>query len=485
MRMSLKKKAILMIVIVGLLIGIAAILVYNNGINALTTNEYESRSVDIANAMAQILDADKVKTLRDSILDIYTNEEHVVLSDQWGTPEFDEYISKFSHIENTEEFQSLRTQLRKVQDAIDVDCLYIAWLDLEGEHYIYLVDGAYEDACPPGCVDPLFLGDSLKKEDLKAGCPPNVTHTEEYGYLMSTAKPITTSDGEIVGYAAVDLSMNKIMQHIHELLLVVILVFGIVTFIACLIGILVVDKLIVKPINTLSDTAETYTANELRFSEINIHTGDEIETLADSIKCMERDIKDYYNHLLATMNDLETVKEHAEVLKREANIDTLTNLYNKRAYNIETENLEKNGGTFAIVMIDLNGLKSVNDTYGHDKGDIAIRNTARIICKVFKNSHKFRIGGDEFVVVLTDGELNICDELIEEFRNEVNRIAANEKAEPWEKLTAACGYAVYDEKTDNGVESVFKRADEEMYENKMKMKEKNEENKENMTCMKK
>ena len=170
------------------------------------------------------------------------------------------------------------------------------------------------------------------------------------------------------------------------------------------------------------------------------------------------------------MNDLEIVKEHAEVLKREANIDTLTNLYNKRAYNIETENLEKNGSTFAIVMIDLNGLKTVNDTYGHDKGDIAIRNTARIICKVFKNSHKFRIGGDEFVVVLTDGELNICDELIKEFRNEVTKVASNDKNEPWEHLSAACGYAVYNKEKDKGVDSVFRRADEDMYKHKMEMK---------------
>ena len=77
-----------------------------------------------------------------------------------------------------------------------------------------------------------------------------------------------------------------------------------------------------------------------------LHTGDEIETLSNSIKRMETDIQDYYRNLMEAKNDLETAKEHAEVYKREANIDFLTGLNNKRAYDLEVAELEKNNNQY-------------------------------------------------------------------------------------------------------------------------------------------
>lgn len=470
MKLPLKAKAILMVVSVGLLIAAAGIIVFDRDITTLTTQEYEERSLDIARALAKTVNAEQVKSLRDAICAIHDAEDEVILSDQRGTPEFNEYISHYSDIENSEEFLSLREQLRNVQDVLDVGCLYIVWLDTVDEHYIYLVDGAYEDACPPGCTDPLFWDDIPDINTLLEGCPPNITHTKEYGYLMTTAMPVFTTDNELVGFAAVDISMNDIVSRKQSFLLTSVLVFGIATIIASLIGIYAVDRTIVRPINRLSETAETYTASDLKFSEIDIHTGDEIETLANSMKHMERDIKKYYENLMETKSDLETVKEYAEMYKREANVDPLTNLLNKRAYNLAVTDLEKNGSPYAIVMIDLNDLKRINDQYGHDKGDVAIKNLAGLICKVFKYSPSFRIGGDEFVVIMTDGELEAREGLIGHFRDEVRQSFGDSSLQPWEKTSAACGYAVYDAQVDDGAASVFKRADEDMYDHKVKMK---------------
>lgn len=468
MKLPLKVKATLLIVIVGVMIGISAVILYDKGITDLTTEDYEARSLDIAEAMAVIVDPEQVKALRDAILEIYHAEDEIILSDQWGTPEFDAYISDYSEIENSEEFLSLREQLRRVQDVIDVDCLYITWFDIPEERYIYLVDAAYEDACPPGCVDPLFIEADLL--NIEEGSPPLVTHTPEYGYLVTVGMPIRTADGELVGHAGVDLSMNEIVSHKQHLRLVSVLVFGIVTALACMIGFVAVDRTIVRPINKLSETAQKYTSDELKFSEIDIHTGDEIEALADSMKRMERDIKEYYDNLLATRNDLETAREHVEVLNREASIDSLTGLRNKRAYDLAVADLERVKRPYAIVMIDLNDLKGINDRYGHEKGDIAIRNLAGLICNVFKHSPVFRIGGDEFVVILTNEDLESREGLIGRFRDEVRRSAGNGSLQPWERTSAACGCAVYDAQTDRDAASVFKRADEDMYEHKAKMK---------------
>ena len=469
MKISLKAKAILMIMVVGLLIGIASVVVFDRGISNLTTSEYESRSIDISYAMAAVLDANEVKILRDTILSIYNAEDKIVLSDQWGTPEFDEYISHYSEIENMSEFTSLREQLRKVQDVIDVDCLYIIWADWDAERYVYLVDAAYEYACPPGCVDPLYVDDVSEWRKLSEGCMPNITHTEEYGYLMTTAMPIKLS-GEIVGYAAVDLSMNEIVARKNSILLTSVLVFGVVTIIASIIGIIAVDRTIVRPINKLSEVAKTYNAKELQFSRINIHTGDEIESLANSMKSMEEDIRDYYKNLTLAKSDLETAKEHVEVYRREANVDFLTNLQNKRAYELTVEKLDDNPNPYALVMIDFNDLKEINDKYGHEKGDIAIKSLANLICDIFKDSQVFRFGGDEFVVILTDDNIKECEKYISVFRGEVEKSSKNNDIQPWERVSAACGYAIYDGNTDEDVANVFKRADEDMYKQKVKMK---------------
>ncbi|MBQ9552532.1 MAG: diguanylate cyclase [Clostridia bacterium] len=472
MKLPLKVKATLMIVMISLLIGIAGIIVYSQGINRIITEEYETRSVDISSALAEILDADQVKTLRDNVCSIYETEEKIILSDQWGTPEFEEYISHYSAIESSEAFRSLREQLRQVQDVIKVDCLYIIWFDVPRKQYVYLVDGAHEDACPPGCVDPLFTEDPSYLANMDEGCPPNVTHTEEYGYLMTTAMPVRTADGEIVGFATVDLSMNEIVEREHNIIMMMLIVFGIVTVLICLIGIFVVDRAMVRHINKLSETAEQYSAHDLNFSKISIRTGDEIEKLANSMKRMEQDIKDYYNNLLQTRNDLEEAREHAETFKREANIDPLTNIRNKRAYDLAVAELEEDSNPYAIVVFDLNELKAINDQYGHEKGNIAIQNAAKLICDVFQHSPVFRIGGDEFVAILTKRDYENRESLIEQFREEVRKAGESSDLKPWEKPIAACGYAVYDEQRDNSAASVFKRADKNMYKNKRMLKSK-------------
>lgn len=466
MKASIKVKTTIMILIVGLIIGVAGIIVYDSGINELTQKEYESRSLDIVHAMSKIIDADQLKELRDSVLEIYNEEvrkDAVVFSTEWGSPAFDEYVEQFSEIENTEAFLSLREQLRSVQDVIDVDCLYIGWLDTVNERYIYLVDAAYEDACPPGVTDPLYGPEGMSAQDLVNGCPPNITHTEEYGYLVSTDTPVFTDDGEIVGYAAVDLSMNEIVGHEQELLVKSVSVFIVSIIIACIVGYFLVDRSIIRHINTLSKTAAAYTANDLQFSDINIHTGDEIETLAESLKRMDKDIKDYYDNMIAARQDV-------QIFKREANIDTLTGLGNKRAYDLAIEETEKGKKPYAIVMIDMNGLKTVNDHYGHECGDIALKNLSELIGSVFEKDHAFRFGGDEFAVIINEAELGSCNEKIEAFRDEIKKSCSEKNAEPWEKINAACGYAVYEQQSDENALSVFKRADDNMYTHKVAMK---------------
>ncbi len=125
---------------------------------------------------------------------------------------------------------------------------------------------------------------------------------------------------------------------------------------------------------------------------------------------------------------------------------------------------------FGIAMIDLNFLKKINDTYGHENGNITIRKLSSLICDIFKRSQVFRIGGDEFVVILKNKDYKKIDKRIENFNYQLWQISEDTTLQPWEKISAAIGYAKFDPDLDKTVNDVFKRADRAMYDRKVAMK---------------
>ena len=120
---------------------------------------------------------------------------------------------------------------------------------------------------------------------------------------------------------------------------------------------------------------------------------------------------------------------------------------------------------FAIGVFDCDNLKSINDHFGHDKGDHYLKNARRLICRVFQHSPVFRIGGDEFAVVLQGSELKNKDQLVEAFekvKEEINAAAMSK----WDEAHISLGIAVYDPQIDGSVSDAVRRADRIMYENK-------------------
>ena len=117
---------------------------------------------------------------------------------------------------------------------------------------------------------------------------------------------------------------------------------------------------------------------------------------------------------------------------------------------------------FGIVMVDMNDLKRINDTEGHQAGDHYIRDACGVICNTFKHSPVFRVGGDEFVVVAQGVDYAHIDERVRDVD------AHNEEALRRGTVVIACGVAAYE--GDDSVASVFERADHLMYEDKTRLK---------------
>ena len=153
--------------------------------------------------------------------------------------------------------------------------------------------------------------------------------------------------------------------------------------------------------------------------------------------------------------------------REKANRDGLTGVKNKMAYNEAIEAMEKRIGAgetpvFALVVCDVNNLKKTNDTHGHLAGDQLLKEACRIICDSFQHSPVFRIGGDEFAVIVQGRDYENLDSLVARIHqvDEAHMLAGG--------AVIACGAARY-----NGRQSLmelFEEADNDMYRHKTLLK---------------
>lgn len=173
---------------------------------------------------------------------------------------------------------------------------------------------------------------------------------------------------------------------------------------------------------------------------------------------------------------VENTKANIDTLNRKVYIDALTAVRNKAGYGAymqKIQDLLDNSAQkpeFAIGVFDCDNLKHINDFYGHDKGDIYIKKASQLICRTFQHSPVFRIGGDEFAVILENDDFRDREKLFAQFRKERAKIRVSAEHE-WEQANISMGAAVYDPETDPAVIDVARRADKAMYENKRLRKE--------------
>ena len=149
--------------------------------------------------------------------------------------------------------------------------------------------------------------------------------------------------------------------------------------------------------------------------------------------------------------------------------DGLTGVKNKLAYidslrQLELDSTEETLSNYGVAVFDINDLKLTNDTKGHEAGDELIKNACAIICKQFKHSPVFRIGGDEFAAILKGSDFDNREDLFREFTATIDE---NNKSGG---VVVAGGMAVFDPELDDNYTDVFMRADHQMFERKEHLK---------------
>lgn len=214
-----------------------------------------------------------------------------------------------------------------------------------------------------------------------------------------------------------------------------------------------------KPLSDLTEAAKQVDNGNYEF-DLEYNEDDEIGILTRTFKVL-----------------VDHVKNHINDLSKRVYVDALTSVRNKGAYGDYIQKLQDqiDEGTvpveFAIGVFDCDNLKLINDTYGHDKGDAYLKTASQLICRIYKHSPVFRIGGDEFAVILQNDDYRNRDDLIIQFRESRDKLCEAAENE-WEQVNVTMGLAVYDPDAEDMVIDVARSADQQMYENKRVRKKK-------------
>ena len=309
-------------------------------------------------------------------------------------------------------YKETEQKLYKLRDAYpDVIYLYAYQPQKDGLHVVFDLDTEQFKGSAPGTVEHFYPDFKPYIQDMLDGkeIPPIMSH-EEYGYVLTVLTPIYDSRGICQCYVGADCSMDQLTGYVWKIIRQVAHAFVIV-FAVALIAAIVMTNI--------------------------------------SFKRMKK-------------------------LENRAYIDTLTGLQNRTAFYENmgglTKKIEDGTADFSTLMIDVNYLKKVNDVYGHEQGNTYLQNAANLIRKHFGNEGLYRIGGDEFAMLLEGKAQEGTEEKIRAFKEEMAQIQADESLQPWEKPSAAVGLAKYIPGEHDMPDAVLRQADEYMYADKVAMK---------------
>lgn len=258
---------------------------------------------------------------------------------------------------------------------------------------------------------------------------------------------------------AVTAPVSEITAYTRKLALVTVLVAVVILAVFALITLLLMNAL-TKPLLRLTAASQKLMDGDYDV-ELNYEGNDEVGILTAAFRRMR-------DHLKLYISDLNS----------RAYTDAMTGLKNKGAFTTYLARMNdtlkregENASGFAIIVLDCNDLKQINDKYGHTQGDMYLNTAVQAMTETFTHSPIFRLGGDEFAIILQQFDYYTRNDYMAAFEHQISEI--NEGARnPWEQVNISKGMAVYQPGIDTTVEQVLRRADEQMYEDKRKQKEK-------------
>ncbi|MCM1315084.1 MAG: GGDEF domain-containing protein [Prevotella sp.] len=277
-----------------------------------------------------------------------------------------------------------------------------------------------------------------------------------YNKVLNVFQPLRTVEDKSAGYIIVTVrkpfNARYILYIAVAYLVILIVSIGFVIFFN-----LYMKKQLFSPINVFIETTRSFTGENHKEITDNPNIfaegrDDEIGQLGSELKKMLLNINSNVENLSKAVYD--------------ANHDGMTQVLNKRCYQNMTPVFRK-CSSICVIYFDVNNLKIMNDTMGHEKGDMVIKRAAEYI-KQFtgQKDYCFRMGGDEFLMVMTECTFREIDELIEKLNHDSPYIL-NRSEDPV-KCALSFGYAYA--KEEYSYDELLTEAEENMYTKKTELK---------------
>ena len=378
-----------------------------------------------------------------------------------------ETITREDWKNNSESYRAIAEKLLSVQKIQhDTEIKFIYTIKKDDDKFIYVVDPDPDPATATEYGEKIVYTPMQDKVWNTGKCgADDKRYADEYGNFYSAWSPIKNSAGEVVGIVGVDFDSGWYDAQVSKSMAHVILISGLSLVIGALIVLLLTRQLRARfrslnneivtlsgDVEKLSDEIKTRPDEDEDTDEAPAGSSDAIGVIGEKIRTMQKKLKAYM--------------QYAE---EQAYTDSMTGVGNKTAYldRIKTLGADINGGMaeFAIAVFDINGLKGINDNYGHECGDRIITDAAKVIRRVFTAGEIYRIGGDEFIAVLGPTTEDELEEKFQKLAAEEERFNKEEKRYAM-TLSFSWGGAVYVPGHDADFKEVFKRADQAMYREK-------------------
>ncbi len=455
-------------------------------INVKRIDDYfKNLSLDTARNFSCFVDADYLQRLRKEV----ETQEYQDLRERAEEEDNEALIEEYlrdkglweGYVENREKL------VKHLHNMDDVKYLYVvACGDENAKRDMYLLDDDTTELYEIGYYEireAELVGTDFSKEVI-----PTISRGD-WGWLCSAFVPVYNSEGVLVCQVGCDVGMNDIMRERRLYLIYSIIAALCITAVIVAASVILIRSNLIRPLRLITDEMKKFSPSKNHDYEdsgvmnLNIKRNDEIADIYNEIRSMQIRILDYLDDIMIMQRE----KERAELevlqkekalgqISREAYRDALTMVGSKAAYLKMTDEMNSQLGQeidqFAIVMIDVNCLKEINDKYGHSRGDEYLKGCCRIVCQSFKRSPVFRIGGDEFTVIVTGDDYKERYQKLEEMKTFYRDSFNNENEKQWKRYSAAFGMSEYTNE-DKDVEDVFMRADKAMYEDKEQFRKEN------------
>ena len=474
-RFTVRRKMNIFVILIILVVAVGtSTITFITSINQIDSY-YRQIASDNAKNFASMVDGDYLGVLRKAI----ESEEYQAIREKAEAEEDEAAIEEYLKKEGLwEQYIDIRTRLTSyISNIENLEYLYVvAHGDADATLDMYLIDDERTELYETGYYEEreeAFLGKDLEHQQ-----EPQISKGD-WGWLCSAFYPVYDSAGTCVCIVGCDFLMDEVMQERWVHLIYLAIGTLAITLIVVLISVFFINKTVAKPLNAITsemrkfDPSKYKSYAEAGVIDLDIKSNDEIGQIYQELHLMQTDIVDYMNNLNALQEDKLKAEKQIGELSKETLRDALTHVGNKAGYIKKAdeinESIKSGEFDFAVVMVDMNNLKHINDDYGHRAGDTYIKGCCHMICDVFKRSPVYRIGGDEFAAILYGQDYDNRKELVEKLKEDFKTTFSQTDVDPWLRYSAAVGIAErsFD---DASFELVFKRADKAMYDDKAEFK---------------